>query len=144
MIELSTPIEDVPNIGSAYHKKLKKLGIKTVQDFLFYFPLRYEDFSNIIPIKDIKVGEVACVQGRITEIENTQTFKKYMTITEALIEDETGSIKALWFNQPFLTKSLKEDDFVCLAGKVTLRKQGLYLNNPAFEKINEISDNDDL
>src|SRR3989344_9530191 len=152
MIELSTPIEDVPNIGSAYHKKLKKLGIKTVQDFLFYFPLRYEDFSNIIPIKDIKVGEVACVQGRITEIENTQTFKKYMTITEALIEDETGSIKALWFNQPFLTKSLKEDDFVCLAGKVTLRhgsgqalsKNGLYLASPVFEKIGDIEENNDL
>ena len=141
MIELSTPIEDVPNIGSAYHKKLKKLGIKTVQDLLFYFPLRYEDFSNIIPIKDIKVGEVACVQGRIIEIENTQTFKKYMTITEALVEDETGSIKALWFNQPFLTKSLKEDDFVCLAGKVTLSKNGVYLNNPVFEKISDIDDN---
>ena len=141
MIELSTPIEDVPNIGSAYHKKLKKLGIKTVQDLLFYFPLRYEDFSNIIPIKDIKVGEVACVQGRIIEIENTQTFKKYMTITEALVEDETGSIKALWFNQPFLTKSLKEDDFVCLAGKVTLSKNGVYLNNPVFEKISDINDN---
>ncbi|OGZ73084.1 MAG: ATP-dependent DNA helicase RecG [Candidatus Staskawiczbacteria bacterium RIFCSPLOWO2_01_FULL_38_12b] len=140
-MELSTPIEDVPNIGSAYHKKLKKLGIKTVQDLLFYFPLRYEDFSNIIPIKDIKVGEVACVQGRIIEIENTQTFKKYMTITEALVEDETGSIKALWFNQPFLTKSLKEDDFVCLAGKVTLSKNGVYLNNPVFEKISDIDDN---
>ena len=144
MIELSTPIEDVPNIGSAYHKKLKKLGIKTVQDLLFYFPLRYEDFSNIIPIKDIKVGEVACVQGRIIEIENTQTFKKYMTITEALVEDETGSIKALWFNQPFLTKSLKEDDFVCLAGKVTLSKNGVYLNNPVFEKIGDIEENNDL
>ncbi len=144
MIKLSTPIENVPNIGQAYHKKLKKLGIKTVQDLLFYFPLRYEDFSNIIPISQIKVGEVVCVQGRIIAIENTQTFKKWMTITEVEIEDETGNIKALWFNQPFLTKSLKEDDFVCLAGKVTLSKSGVYLNNPAFEKISEMSDNDDL
>ena len=144
MIELSTPIENVPNIGPAYYKKLKKLGIKTIQDLLFYFPARYEDFSNIIPIKDIKVGEIACVQGRIIEIENTPSFKKWMNIIEAIIEDETGPVKALWFNQPFLTRSLKEDDFVCLAGKVTLSKNGLYLASPAFEKISEISENDSL
>ena len=116
MVELSTPIENVPNIGASHHKKLKKLGIKTVRDLLFYFPARYEDFSHIVAIENAKVGEVACVQGRILAIENTRTFKKYMTITEAEIEDETGTIKALWFNQPFLTRSLREDDFVCLAG----------------------------
>ena len=144
MINLETPIEDVPNIGLAYYKKLKKLGIKTIQDLLFYFPVRYEDFSNIIPINQIKVGQISCVQGRILHIENTQTYKKWMIITEAEIEDETGTIKALWFNQPFLTKSLRQDDFVCMAGKVSLSKKGVYLNNPAFEKISEISENDDL
>jgi ATP-dependent DNA helicase RecG len=144
MLNLKTNVEDVPNIGPAYYKKLKKLGIKTVQDLLFYFPARYEDFSHIIPINQIKVGEITCVQGRITQIENTQTFKKWMNITEAEIEDDTGTIKALWFNQPYLTKSLKEDDFVCVAGKVTLSKNGVYVNNPAFEKISEIADNDDL
>src|SRR5258706_12710050 len=101
MLTLETKIEEVPNIGSAYQKKLKKLGIKTIQDLLYYFPARYEDFSNIIPIEKIMVGNTVCVQGRIVQIENTQTFKKYMTITEAEIEDETGTIKALWFNQPF-------------------------------------------
>ncbi len=144
MITLETTIEEVPNIGSAYHKKLKKLGIETVRDLLYYFPARYEDFSNIIPINQAKVGETVCVQGRITQIESTQTFKKWMTIIEAEVEDETGSLKVLWFNQPFLTKSLREDDFVCLAGKVTLSKNGVYLASPVFEKISEISDNDDL
>ncbi len=144
MITIETKIEDVPNIGSAYQKKLKKLGIKTVHDLLFYFPTRYEDFSNIIPIEKIIVGNTVCVQGRITQIENTTSFKKWMNITEAEIEDETGSIRAMWFNQPYLTKSLKEDDFVCLAGKVTLSKNGVYLNNPAFEKISDIDENDNL
>ncbi len=144
MIELSTSIENVPNISASHHKKLKKLGIKNVRDLLFYFPARYEDFSHIVAIENAKVGETVCVQGRILAIENTQTFKKYMTITEAEIEDETGIIKALWFNQPFLTRSLREDDFVCLAGKVTLSKNGVYLANPAFEKISDIAENDNL
>jgi ATP-dependent DNA helicase RecG len=144
MIELLTPVEDVPNIGPAYQKKLKKLGITTVQDLLLYFPMRYEDFSNIIPISQVKQGETVCVQGKIISIENIQTYKKFMTITEAHIEDETGLIKAMWYNQPYLTRSLKEEDFICLAGKATLSKQGLYLNNPAFEKTSEISENGDL
>ncbi len=144
MIELLTPVEEVPNIGPAYQKKLKKLGIKTVRDLLFYFPARYEDFSNIIPVDQIKAGETVCVQGRIVSIENIQTYKKFMTITEAHLEDETGIVKAMWYNQPYLTRSLKEEDFICLAGKATLSKQGLYLSNPAFEKISEISENEDL
>ncbi len=144
MITLSTPIEEIPRIGTAYQKKLKKLGIKTVQDLLFYFPQRYNDFSDIITIDKIKNGYTACVQGKIIEIGTTKTFKKWMDITEATIEDETGSIKALWFNQPYIEKSLKEDDFVCLAGKISLGKGGIYFNNPAYEKINELTEDFNL
>ena len=136
MLNLETKIEDLPKIGSAYQKKLKKLKIKTVQDLLFYFPSRYEDFSNIIPINEVKVGFTVCVQGKITEIKSSRSFKKWMDITEIIVEDESGSIKALWFNQPYLAKSLKEDDFICLAGKVNLGKDGIYINNPTHERIN--------
>lgn len=144
MIDLDTKIGEVPKIGTAYQKKLQKLGIKTVQDLLFYFPSRYEDFSEIIPIRDVAVGQVACVQGKILAIEQSHSFKRHMEITEIIIEDETGQISALWFNQPYLAKSLKEDDYVCLAGKVSLSKDGLYLSNPSYEKIYEDSTNEKL
>src|SRR3989344_4307540 len=135
MLNLDTSVEDVPKIGTAYAKKLKKLGIKTVQDLLFYFPARYDDFSDIIPIKKVEVGQIACVQGKIVSIDQTYTFKKGMDITEIVIEDETGQIAALWFNQPYLAQSLKEDGYICLAGKVSLGKDGIYLSNPAHEII---------
>ncbi|OGZ63284.1 MAG: ATP-dependent DNA helicase RecG [Candidatus Staskawiczbacteria bacterium RIFCSPHIGHO2_02_FULL_34_10] len=144
MLDLSTKIEEVARIGTAYQKKLKKFGIKTVQDLLFYFPSRYDDFSDIIPIKKVKVGYTVCVQGKILQIESTRTFKKFMNITEIIVEDETGAIKALWFNQPYLAKTLKEDDFICLAGKVSLGKDGMYLNNPAYERISEAVENQNL
>src|SRR3989344_6458568 len=129
MITLETNIEEIPRIPQTYQKKLKKLGIKTVSDLLFYFPVRYDDFSNIITINKIKNGHPACVQGKIIEISTEKTFKKWMDITEATIEDETGQIRALWFNQPYIEKSLHEDDFVFLAGKIRLGKGGLYFNN---------------
>lgn len=146
MISIETKIEDIQKIAPAYQKRLKKLGIKTIQDLLFYFPQRYEDFSNILEISKAKkrLGENICIQGRITEIENTHSFKRFMEITEATIEDESGAIKVIWFNQPYLTKNLKEDDFVCLAGKISLGKTGIYLNNPIQEKINGDIENSDL
>ena len=146
MISLETKIDEIPKIGTAYAKKLKKFGIKTVQDLLFDFPARYDDFSEIIPISSARrmLGEAVCVQGEIIEIENTNTFKRFATITEATVQDQTGEIKAIWFNQPYLAKSLKENDFVSLAGKVSLYKEGLYLNNPVQERINEIGENEEL
>lgn len=144
MLNLDTSVEEVPKIGMAYAKKLKKLGIKTVQDLLFYFPARYDDFSDIIPINKVQAGQIVCVQGKIISIDQTHPFKKFTSITEVTIEDETGEITALWFNQPYLIKSLKEEDYICLAGKVSLGKDGLYLSNPAHERIYEDSLNENL
>jgi len=141
MITLETNIGEIPKIGPAYQKKLKKLGITTVHDLLFYFPQRYNDFSNIVTINQVKNGTTACVQGRIVEIATEKSFRKWMDITEAVIEDETGQIKALWFNQPYIATSLREDDTVCLAGKISLGKGGIYFNNPAYEKITDYTEN---
>jgi len=146
MISLETKIEEVPKIGLAYAKRLKKFGIKTVQDLLFYFPARYDDFSEIISIKQARqrLGQTVCVQGQITEIKNTNTFKKFMAMTEAIIQDDNAEIKVIWFNQPYLAKTLRENDFVCLAGKISFYKEGIYLNNPSYERINEIGENEEL
>jgi len=124
-------------IGTVLQRRLKKLGIKTIDDLLFHFPHRYEDFSNLVPIAKIKLNRNCTVKGKILEIENTRTWKRKMIITTALIEDETGSILATWFYQPYLTKILKEGDDVLLSGKISLGKNGLYLSNPLYEKADE-------
>jgi len=134
-MNLETSIEKIPRIGEIYQKRLKKLGIKNVRDLIFHFPHRYEDFSNIIPIKKIKANEIVCVQGKILEIKNRRTWKKKMFITNAVIQDKTGAIKIVWFNRPYLTKTLKQGNNVCLAGKAVLGDSGIYLSSPAYERI---------
>ena len=137
-MKLSTPVEKIPRIGPQYKKKLKKLGVKTVRDLLFHFPHRYEDFSTLTPVSNVKVGETVCIQGKILEIKNTITWKRRMAITEAIVKDDSGAIKVLWFNQPYLVDTLKPQDLVCLAGKVAMGKKsysGIYLSSPAYEKI---------
>lgn len=134
-MDLQTPIEKIPKIGRVFQKRLKKLGIKTVNDLLFHFPHRYQDFSKIIKISEVKYGQDCCLLGEISEIENIKTKKKKMILTQAIIKDKSGAILAVWFNQPYLIRVLKPKDKICLAGKVALSKEGLYLSNPAYEKL---------
>ena len=161
-MDLDTPIKEIPRIGPSFQRKLQKIGIKTVEDLFRHFPHRYEDFSNIQPIAEIKfhpvrklkriskrqpkllkfsngVNETCCIQGRILEINNTRTWKRKMIITEAIVEDSSSAIKVVWFNQPYLIKTLKKGDVVCLAGKVSLGKEGIFFSSPAYEKLPTIN-----
>ena len=134
-MNLSTPIKEIPRIGPSFQKKLQKMGIKTAEDLLFHFPHRYEDFSNIRAISKIKLNETCCILGKILEIKNSRTWKKKMILTQAIVEDKTGAIKVVWFNQPYLIKVLKAGDLVCLAGKINVADKGVFLSSPAYEKI---------
>ena len=134
-ITLTTSIKNLPRIGPVYIEKLKKLGLKSVQDLLFYFPFRYDDFSEVLPISELenKEGQAVSVRGKIMDIQNVRTKWKKMNLTEAVIEDESSCIKAIWFNQPFLVRNLKAGMNVSLSGKVAYARDGLQLSNPAYE-----------
>lgn len=139
-MNLSTPIGQLPRIGPIYQRKLKRLGVKTVKDLFFHFPHRYEDFSNIIPVSNVKLNETCCIQGKILEIENTRTWRKKMSLTHVVVGDKTGAIKVIWYNQPYLIKTLKKGDSICLTGKMVLGKRDAYLNNPSYEKLGSLED----
>lgn len=132
---LNTPIQKVSRIPQTYKTKLSKLGIKTLEDLVFHFPHRYEDFSNIISINQVKLNETVCIQGEIKNIENDITPRKRMVLTKAIVKDQTSEIPIIWFNQPFLTKNLQPGDNVCLAGKISQRESEIYLSNPSYEKM---------
>lgn len=134
-ISLATPVSDLPRIGKVLTKRLHKLGLTRVLDLLFYFPFRYEDFSVITPIVKIQPKMETTICGTIDLIANKRAFRRRMYITECLITDATGSAKAVWFNQPFITKLLKQGDHVYLSGKIEQTKYGLQLSNPSYEKV---------
>src|SRR4030042_566089 len=140
----STPIEQIPRVGPQYQKKLRRLGIKTIGQLIFHFPHRYEDFSNVIPISQVQKGEAVSVKGKLTDIKNIRTFMKRIVLTQAKVEDKSGSLQVMWFNQPYLINTLKAGDVLFLAGKMN-QKNGKYLSSPAYEKIqNGITENSDM
>ncbi len=131
-LTLETPIQYVPRVGPVKAKLLDKLGIKTVLDLLYYIPFRYNDFSIVSPIARVQPGETVTISGRIASFHNfiTKTGKR---IQEAKIDDKTGTLNVIWFNQPYLVKVLKEGDDVNLAGVVTWFGNKLVMSSPQYE-----------
>jgi len=133
MLTSKTPIQKIAGIGPKIAQKLEKLGILTISDLLHHYPYRFEDFSKISKIGQIKPG-THCVKGKILEIKSNRTFRKKMFITQAIIQDATGSIKVVWFHQPYLTKMFKRGSQVLIAGRVDYGYAGLAFQNPTIEK----------
>ncbi len=135
-ILLNESLVSVRGIGPKFAERLQKLEIETVKNLLWHFPFRYEDFSQISKIADLKIGETATISGVISDIKPHRTWKRRMFIVEALIADDTGSIKAIWFNQRFLLSILKKGKLINLAGKVVeAPKGGICLSHPTYELV---------
>lgn len=135
---MSDRLSELKSFRKNFVDKLKKLNIETVRDLLWHFPFRYENFSGFSKIADLKIGEQATIRGVISAIKPYRTWKRKMFIVEALISDDTGSVKAVWFNQRFLLSVLKKGKIVNLAGKVIeASKGGICLSHPVYEILNQ-------
>ena len=141
---LDKDLSALKGIGPAYLTRLNKLGLKTTGDLLRYFPFRYQDFSENKKIADLILGEIASVVATVEKIKTNHIWARKLSITEATITDETGSIKAVWYNQPYLEKNLPAGSLISLAGKVAPNKKvknRLFLSNPAYEIISLTGEN---
>lgn len=136
--DLSTPITAVRSVGARSAARLAKLGIRTVRQLLWHLPSRYEDYSQAVPIANVTPGEKQSIQGEVIAIASRHIWPRRMTITTATLQDTTGAIRAVWFNQPYLEETLAQGTTVSVAGKVVLDKRGLYLSNPIYEKVGAV------
>ncbi len=131
-LTLSTTVDRVHMIGLVYARRLAKLQIATIEDLLTYPPFRYNDYSLVVPIRSLQAGEEVTVQGVVTAFANDLT-KNWKRIQKATITDDTGSLEAIWFNQPFLEKTIRVGSKVSLSGKVEWFGHSLVLNSPEYE-----------
>lgn len=135
MLYLSSGIDNISRVGKATAAKLKRLGLFTAEDLLFYFPFRYDDFSQVTRIKDLRSEMSANIIGQIEMLQSRRSHRRRMHITEAIVNDGTDSMKVIWFNQPYISKSLKTGDTVSLSGKVDDNTGIAAFLSPAYEKI---------
>jgi ATP-dependent DNA helicase RecG len=133
-MDLTTRIEQLYLVGPQRAKLLKKLGINILEDLLYYFPRTHQDLSKLTLIKDLKQDEFANIKGQVLELKTFRTKVKRLTITQALIEDETGAVLCIWFNQPFLSKVIKPHEIFLFSGKIVREKNKLIVQNPIYEQ----------
>ena len=122
MISLTTPLSKITRIIEVQARALKKLGIETAGDLLRHFPVRYGDTSEIKNIGGLEKGETAVVFGKVTKLKVSKGFRSRVAMATAQIEDESGRIQCVWFNQPYLAKMIPEGAFVRVEGKISQRK----------------------
>lgn len=101
---------------------LKKLGIETIKDLLYHFPSRYGDTSETANISSLKKGDTAVIFGKINKLKTSKGFKSKIAMADAWVEDESGKIHCVWFNQPYLAKMISEDALVRVEGKISQRR----------------------
>jgi len=124
--ELDAPITVIKGITPNVADRFAKLNVRVVHDLLRFFPRRYVDYSQTKPISELVEGEEQTVIGTIWEAKVATLGSRRGT--EATIADETGTIRAVWFNQPYLAKSFRTNSRIVLAGSV-----GLFRGNKVFE-----------
>lgn len=90
-----TPVETLKGVGGQTAMRLHKLGINTVQDLLFHFPMRYEDRSRVIQIAQLKPGESALVVGKIESCELAGGYRRILVVK---INDISGSLSLRFFH----------------------------------------------
>jgi len=134
-MELNSSIEKEFRLSPRQKTALGRLGLKTIKDLLFYFPSRYENFSERKNIVSLEEGDKTTVFGEVLEASLGKTWRKKMAVSEISLGDNTGIIKAVWFHQPYMAKMINIGDKVALTGKISRNKSGLFISNPDFEKI---------
>lgn len=138
-LSFSTSIEELSFISALWKQKLKILGILNVEDLLYHFPSRYDDFSKFKKISNLAINEVVTIRGKIESIQTKRTWgRRQLVITEAFLNDGTGSIKLVWFNMRGPLKFVKKEKFLEVSGKTSLSKnQELHFSHPNFELISK-------
>ncbi len=133
-MNLDEKVSKIPKIGPYYQSKLQKLSISTIEELIKHVPARYLDFTTETKINRVRAGEVVSVSGTVDSIKNQYTKSgKFMQF--ASISDETKDIPAIWFNQPFLARTLRPGTKVNLAGKADFFGNKLALISPEYEII---------
>ncbi|MEC9309226.1 MAG: ATP-dependent DNA helicase RecG [Chloroflexota bacterium] len=136
---LDIPIDRLRGISSKLSSKFAKLDVTSIRDLLYHFPRRYNDFSRTYKISDLQPEQEVTVQGVIWEARQTSMGKGgRLKSTEAVISDESGNLKVIWFGQGYLAKTLKTNAGISLSGRVSIYRGQLVLQSPDYDMLSDV------
>lgn len=136
---LSDSVLRIKGVSDHNQSKLKRLGIETVEDLLYHFPNRHNDFANIRKVSALEFGEEQTVVVNVWEATETRQGVKRRS-TQAVLGDDTGNVRAIWFNNPYLAKTLRSGIQLVVSGKVNVYKGNFVFESPEYEILRDQED----
>ena len=134
--KLDSPVTVLKGVSKATSARLARLNVKTVEDFLYHFPVRYEEYPPATPIAGLRPGSHQTIIGEVFSAgESILGGRK--RVGEVIVSDKTGSVRVIWWSGPWRAKQLREGQRVALSGKVTAFRNRLQMDEP------EMGDADD-
>lgn len=134
---LDAQVTVLPGVGQKYASTLKRLRIESLRDMLYYFPRRYDDYTQLKPINRLKYGDEVTIIGTLQTISQRRVREGKSQIIEGILSDGTGAIRLTWFNQPWIIKRLHTGTPYAVSGKIDQYLGRLTLNNPEPEQLDQ-------
>ncbi|MBN2677690.1 MAG: ATP-dependent DNA helicase RecG [Anaerolineaceae bacterium] len=134
-VGLDAPLNVVQGIGPARAKSLALLELRTLGDLLYYFPRRYDDYSQLKTIRDITYGQDVTIIASVQDVSSRPAKNRKIKITEAIVNDGTSSLRLTWFNQPWIIRRLQKGRLLSISGRVDQYLGRPVINNPDFEEL---------
>lgn len=141
-MNLTTSLSAVKGVGPKTGEQLSAAGLRTVGDLLYFLPRKHEDFSEVVTIANISPGK-RTIKARCESITNRRV-RRGLVLTEAVLADDTGKLKAIWFNQGYRVTQFKDhtEEFF-FSGDFEFNYNKYQLTNPSAEKVSEAPVNTD-
>ena len=123
------PVTVIKGIGKAAEQRLAVLGIHTVGDLLQYYPRAYRDYSQVVPIRALADGADVTVAGVITKVQERRPRPR-LSILNVIVNDDSGNLELVYFNQPFKRKLFHEGDRIIAFGRIKAGYGKYQMNSP--------------
>ena len=137
MPSLSDPVSTLNGVGAKLEQAFNAKGIDSVYDLLLYLPRKYIDYTDITDISKLKPGNVS-IKAHFSNV-TFRRARRGLSITEAIASDSTGSVRIIWFNQPYRKDSIRLSEQYYISGEFKLSNQRLNIINPYIEQAGEFN-----
>ncbi len=135
-VTVDAPVDRLRGVDTKLTARLKRLEVETIRDLLYLFPRRHEDYSTAVKISELSPGEECTVVATVWEArEVAKGPRGGRRDTEAVLSDETGNLKVIWFGQRYLARSLKPGSQIAISGKPSVFRGQLVFENPEYEVL---------
>lgn len=133
---LEMPVTTLKGVGDKRAEQLARLGIETISDLLFHFPRRYDDYTQMLPIRRLQPYQQVTAVGTVKLVQElySRNGNKYIKV---VLDDGSGSINVMFFNMPFLKRMLKQGMQITVSGKTDRFRGQMSMVNPEWEPVDQ-------